>query len=94
MGGDSVIRGIADVLQRVYDDATQTALDRHAAAEVYAYVLSCGMAPLETVAAIVEAAGGDVTVPSRLLIDPPVELFVVDEPQVAGRRLVTKPKAL
>ena len=76
---EQIIDRIAETLQRVYGDATQTVLDRKAAREVFKVCTEMGMAPLSSVAAIIAAAGGRVTVPHDLLIDGPTEVTRIDE---------------
>lgn len=60
---------VADVIQRVYGDATQTFLDRQAASEIVAALRRAGWASLDEVAVLIEAAGGSITVPDALLCD-------------------------
>jgi hypothetical protein len=81
---NTITRGIADVLQRVYGDATQTVLDHRAAREVWEYLLSRGVAEHSTVAALIAAAGGEIRVSESLLLDPPQEVKtwrVMDPPE-------------
>ena len=61
---------VVDVIQRVYGDATQTPLDRQAASEIVAALRAAGWASLDEVAMLIEAAGGEITVPGRILGDP------------------------
>lgn len=60
---------VAEVIQRVYGDATQTVLDRRAASEIVAALRTAGWASLDEVALLIEAAGGEITVPGRMLSD-------------------------
>jgi hypothetical protein len=60
---------VASVIQRVYEDATQTALDRKAAREIIAALRAAGWASLDEVAVLIEAAGGEIAVPDRLMVD-------------------------
>ena len=61
-------QAVMDVLQRVYGDATQTVLDHQAASEVIAELRRRGWASLDDVARIIVAAGGEVTIPDRLML--------------------------
>lgn len=76
---EDLVAGIATTIQRVYGDATQTALDRKAAAEIWRYLQERGVMPLSTAAALIEAAGGEIVVPERVLIDPPDEVARSEE---------------
>lgn len=60
---------VADVIQRVYGDATQTALDRQAAREIVAALRQAGWASLDEVAMLIQAAGGEIIVPADILSD-------------------------
>ena len=69
---------IAAVIQAGYEDATQTQLDFQVARAIRTRLVEMGWVPFGTLAAIIEAAGGEVTVPRRLLDDPPTELARFD----------------
>ena len=58
---------VTDTIQRVYGDATQTALDREAARQIVAALRAAGWASLDEVARLIEAAGGSITVPDHIL---------------------------
>lgn len=60
---------VAATIQRTYNDATQTHLDRQAASNIIAALRSAGWASLNEVAVLIEAAGGSITVPDRLMQD-------------------------
>lgn len=86
-----LIDGIADTLQRVYGDATQTFLDRQAAREIWKWLRKQGIATPQEVAVVVEAAGGEVRVTQRGQVDDrPIELIVgeaFDDKVIRARRL-------
>lgn len=65
----SATKIVQDVIQRVYGDATQTALDHEAAVEILRALRAAGWASLDEVAVLIEAAGGSITVPDRLMGD-------------------------
>jgi hypothetical protein len=65
----SAERLVRDVIQRVYGDATQTVLDQRAASEIVTAFRAAGWASLDEVAVLIEAAGGSITVPHRLMMD-------------------------
>lgn len=60
---------VCDAIQRAYGDATRTQLDRTAAAEIVAALRNAGWASLDEVAMLIEAAGGEVVVPAKILGD-------------------------
>lgn len=60
---------VTATIQRVYADATQTVLDREAARQIVAALRAAGWASLDEVARLIDAAGGSITVPHRLLAD-------------------------
>lgn len=66
---ESATQIIRDVIQRVYEDATQTVLDQQAAREIIAALRAAGWASFDEVAVLIEAAGGSITVPDRLMHD-------------------------
>lgn len=88
-----IIQAIMDTLQEVYGDATQTVLDHRAATAVWKRLEEMGVAPASGVAAIVAAAGGEVTIPDALLLDPPTEYAVMGEPLLGGTVVRTRTKA-
>lgn len=62
-------RIVVDVIQRVYGDATQGALDHRAASEIVTALRNAGWADLNAVGAIIAAAGGRVTITERDMLD-------------------------
>lgn len=58
-----------DVIQRVYGDASRTVLDRRAASEIVKALRERGWASLDEVALLIDAAGGEIVVPSRLMLE-------------------------
>ena len=60
---------VANVIQRVYGDTTQTVLDRQAASEIVTALRNAGWASLDDVARLIDAAGGEVVVPRNILAD-------------------------
>lgn len=79
MEEELLIAGIADTIQRVYGDATQTALDRRAAEEIWRFLKARGVAPFSTMAAVVVAAGGEITIPENVLVDLPATITRYDQ---------------
>lgn len=69
MSEQDAVSAVRDVIQRVYGDATQTALDHQAAREIVAALRQRGWASLSEVAMLIEAAGGSVVVPDVLASD-------------------------
>jgi hypothetical protein len=82
-----IVQGITDVIQRVYGDATQSALDHRAASEIWRHLTERGVIPPSLIAAIVESAGGEVIVPSRVILDPPDQLWLSEDGPWNGRKL-------
>jgi hypothetical protein len=74
-----LVEGIADTIQRVYGDATRTVLDHRAAVEIWKYLQVRGVVSENVLAAVIEAAGGKITVPNSALPGPPAEVFVVGD---------------
>lgn len=48
------------------------------------------MFPFSAVAALIEAAGGEIVVPERLLLDPPGEIARFDDPVTGAVRFTTR----
>lgn len=72
----------ADAIQRTYNDATQTVLDHRAASAVVADLRAAGWMSPQEVAAIVAAAGGNVTLQDEHLMaawDGSYDLLVGDD---------------
>lgn len=89
MSDFSAVGLVADVLQRVYGDATQTVLDRRAAEEVVEALRRAGWATLDEVAILIESAGGSITVPDLIAGDPRERcVMVTDDYAAGGRRFV------
>jgi hypothetical protein len=60
---------VASVIQRVYNDASQTVLDRQAASEIVTALQEAGWASLDDVGRLIDAAGGEIVVPGEILHD-------------------------
>lgn len=86
----SLIAGIAVTIQRVYGDATSTALDMKAAEEIWKYLQSRGVVPLSGVATLVAAAGGQIAITEDLMIDPPTEVKTWDDMATRTRKFAVK----
>lgn len=72
----------ADAIQRTYNDASQTVLDHRAASAVVSDLRRAGWMSPQEVAAIVDAAGGRVTLQDRHLramLEGSYELLVMDD---------------
>lgn len=57
---------VCDVIQRVYGDATQTALDYKAATEIVVALGQAGWAAPEDIALLIKAAGGQVEITRKM----------------------------
>lgn len=75
---------VAGVIQRVYGDATQTVLDRRAASEILTALRGAGWTSLDEVAMLIEAAGGEITVPRRILSDARERRVTVQDDFASG----------
>lgn len=60
---------VAGIIQRVYNDASQTVLDRRAANAIITALREAGWASLDDVGRLIEAAGGEIVVPGDLITD-------------------------
>lgn len=65
---------VASVIQKGYQDATQTVLDRMVSEDIVEALRAAGWATPEEVRAIVAAAGGRVEVSLAVACDPPAQI--------------------
>lgn len=66
---ESSVAAVRRTIQEVYGDASQTVLDDRAARAIISTLREMGWASLDEVAVLIEAAGGEITVPDRLMGD-------------------------
>lgn len=85
-----LIDGITATIQRVYGDATQTALDRKAASEIWGFLTGHFMATPTFVAAMVTAAGGEILIPDRVLMDLDRDASLVMVDDWNGKRILVR----
>lgn len=93
MGSDR--QAVRDTLQKGYGDATQTVLDDRVAGDILQTLRERGWASLDVVAAIIDAAGGEVRLTEagfmRVGLED-VEVIVHEDPLTGDRVLRTRHK--
>lgn len=72
------VNRVCDALRAWYGDAITTARDRQVAHSIVQVLCEAGWCPPNMIAAILEAAGGSVTVTDRQMVDPPSKLVRED----------------
>lgn len=77
---------VQDVIQRVYGDATQTTLDCEAATEIVRALRGMGWASLDDVGMLIEAVGGEITVPHRVLANDRERRVTVQDDYATGKK--------